>query len=255
MGRLILSILRFYLGRTQAKGHASVRNHRGQHKQHGRMQSILPLAREPAKLRPSILEPLVHLARGRKRVLTVAVAVGALSYLLVIVTHFTLIRDIGYLTRPIWDSPERPWQVINHHVPVGPQLVSTLAKEDYGALHGWRARPASDPPVRLIDAILISTELNLLEMRMREYPSWLDTFVVLEADKTFSGEDKAALYQEHRARIERLIGRENISHEIVRDLKSKGQGISNGSFENEVHMRQRMSTVLSDRIQRENQAG
>src|SRR5688572_6052765 len=71
-----------------------------------------------------------------------------------------LIRDLGYLTRPIWDAPlDAPTAVLPHF------HSGALPLPELCRLHNWTFL---ERPRRVIDAFLFSVELDLLEIRFRE---------------------------------------------------------------------------------------
>ena len=68
----------------------------------------------------------------------------------------------------------------------------------------------------IIDCFIFNNELDLLEVRLKILDSIVDKFVLVEADKTFTGEDKPLHFLENHERYERWNGK--IVHVIVRDL-------------------------------------
>lgn len=52
----------------------------------------------------------------------------------------------------------------------------------------------------IIDAFLFYQEYDMLEFRLRLLYDQVDKFVIVEADKTFSGLDKPFDFEQHRAR-------------------------------------------------------
>jgi beta-1,4-mannosyl-glycoprotein beta-1,4-N-acetylglucosaminyltransferase len=69
-------------------------------------------------------------------------------------------------------------------------------------LHGWKARPG--PKVKVIDAILMSTELDLLEIRMNELDHVVDRFYIVESNATFTGLPKETFFALNRARFSKF---------------------------------------------------
>ena len=153
-------------------------------------------------------------------------------------------RDFIYLIRPLWDSPEPPFHIIPHF----PAPSTTDDDAAWCALHDWTARPTNPStgttrPL-VVDAILLSTELDMLEIRMREYLPYVSTFVIVEADRAFSGEEKPLYFQHNRERFEDIVmgSAATISYHPITTLLPD-QPV--GSFENEITMRQAVSTVLA----------
>ncbi|CAG2171211.1 unnamed protein product [Oppiella nova] len=92
------------------------------------------------------------------------------------------VRDLLYLTRPIWDGHQgRPFNTLPHYYTNG--LNSTHLCE----LHGWQRRAQK---VQVIDTIIFSIELDLLEIRLKQLWPFVDHFIVLEADRGFTGRPK-----------------------------------------------------------------
>lgn len=182
----------------------------------------------------------------------------------------TIRRDFGYLVRPIWDRPERAFQVVPHYAaPVGDWHVSKgatfdgaeevrKAREDYCGLFGWQARllatsgnggKLNGKPI-IVDAALVSTELDMLEIRWREYEPFVDLFIVVEANMTFAGTPKRKYFAEEWLHSEArpntrdrfgFIPRDKIRYLAVDDLLPD---LPPGSFDNEITMRQRITELL-----------
>jgi hypothetical protein len=55
---------------------------------------------------------------------------------------------------------------------------------------------------RIIDAFPLFTELDLLEVRLRELEHVVDTFVIVEADRTFAGRPKPFFFERSRRRFQ-----------------------------------------------------
>jgi beta-1,4-mannosyl-glycoprotein beta-1,4-N-acetylglucosaminyltransferase len=58
------------------------------------------------------------------------------------------------------------------------------------------ARPNGSP--RIFDVFPFNGEFTLLELKLRQTADWVDTFVIIEAGKTFTGQDKPLYFQERR---------------------------------------------------------
>jgi beta-1,4-mannosyl-glycoprotein beta-1,4-N-acetylglucosaminyltransferase len=107
-----------------------------------------------------------------------------LAYLLV--THIHDVRDtLSYSTRPLWDAPEVPARLLPHLQAAG------VADDDAAACarHGWALRPQR---ARVVDATLLSTEIEMLEIRLAELDEHVDLFVVVESDHTLMGAPKVS---------------------------------------------------------------
>lgn len=69
---------------------------------------------------------------------------------------------------------------------------------------------------RIIDCFLFNNELDLLEIRLNEMSSFVDLFILVEANKTLLGDDKPYFYEENKARFEKF--NEKILHLKIDDL-------------------------------------
>lgn len=123
-------------------------------------------------------------------------AIFALTILWSVQHLYSLRNTLSYATRPLWDSNKGdPHRFIPHLYADG------LPADDQAACarHGWsqRTRAGGAEKVKLIDAVIFSTELDLLEIRMRELWDVVDTFVVLESAHTFTGLPKVSPRAKH----------------------------------------------------------
>lgn len=141
-------------------------------------------------------------------------------------------RDFGYLTRPLWDSPERSFTIIPHYP------SADLAADRWCALHNWTPR-TSDPKV--FDAVIFSVELDLLEIRLRELYEVVDSFVVLESDYTFTGRPKNTTYADHKHRFA-------WAHDKIHYAFHAGHELAPGEdpFDQEAELRTSMNDALFD---------
>lgn len=173
----------------------------------------------------------------RKYILCVALVYISLA---IITNHISLkliVRDLGYLTRPIWDSPGRQPEIVIPHFQSDTVPFSELCK-----LHGWKERLSGDGDVvlpKVIDAVIFSTELDILEIRLRELWDVVDIFLVLEADRTFTGVTKSLVLEEN---IERFKFAEEKLHHIAVRNSLKENPVNN--FDNEVIMRRDMTHAI-----------
>ncbi|KAK2463163.1 hypothetical protein APHAL10511_004818 [Amanita phalloides] len=129
----------------------------------------------------------------------------ALLAFLHFVTHFQYqIRNtISYATRPLWDSDAAPKNVIPHYYAEGINMNTHTCK-----LHGWSHRDDT-LSVKVLDAVLMSSELDLLEIRMNELDSVVDHFFIVESNATFTGLPKKTYFADNRARFSKF------EHKIV----------------------------------------
>ncbi|KAI0663819.1 glycosyltransferase family 17 protein [Cubamyces menziesii] len=100
---------------------------------------------------------------------------------------------ISYSTRPLWDKPLGPSTTLPHYYAEGVRFDSHLCN-----MHGWSIR-GSKPEVW--DAVLFSSELDLLEIRMHELAPVVSKFFIVEADRTFTGKPKNLTFAENAHRF------------------------------------------------------
>lgn len=158
-------------------------------------------------------------------------------FLAVVTNHINpqlVIRDLGYLTRPIWDSPASEPEIIIPHFHSDSIPYSELCQ-----LHGWKHRELNNTVPKVIDAVIFSIELDILEIRIRELWDVVDIFLVLEADRTFTGVQKPLVLEENLKRFK--FAEEKLRHIAVR--KSLKEHPWN-NFENEVIMRRDMTHAI-----------
>lgn len=175
---------------------------------------------------------LVSYFSNKKRLVVTLITFSTLLYLL---THLYIARDLVYLFRPVFDRD------------VGLDFVElphfdnpSLNASQLCAIHGWKKRPTSSPPVRIIDAAIFSIELDLLELRLRELWDVVDLFLVLEASRTFSGRPKALHLKANLARF--AWASEKLRLESLTSLTPLSLGQS--PFANEVMMRDGMTAMV-----------
>ncbi|KAI8588167.1 glycosyl transferase [Geranomyces variabilis] len=143
----------------------------------------------------------------------------------------------AYLLRPIWDSPGKPWNIIPHYYAYG------VANDTLCAAHGWKLASggsAETPAPRVFDAIIFSIEVDLLEIRLRELLDVVDRFLILEADRTFTGIVKPLVYKDNAARF--AFAAHKITYETVSlPALAKGQD----PFDLENRMRVQMNALFT----------
>ncbi|KAG9077440.1 hypothetical protein FS749_010668, partial [Ceratobasidium sp. UAMH 11750] len=111
----------------------------------------------------------------RRRVIALVVALlitlsVSLSY------RYQIQNAISYASRPLWDTPDGPRQLVSHFYAPGVEPSSAICK-----LHGYSPRVDVEGK-EVWDAVLLSTELDLLEIRMNELDGVVDRFFVIESD-------------------------------------------------------------------------
>ena len=115
--------------------------------------------------------------------------------------HYQIKNALSYATRPLWDKTEAPPRVIPHYYAEGMQVDSYMCQ-----LHGWQERSKSQD-TKVLDAVLMSSELDLLELRMNELDTVVDRFFILESNATFTGLEKETYFAKNRARFAKFEGK------------------------------------------------
>ncbi|KIP06548.1 glycosyltransferase family 17 protein [Phlebiopsis gigantea 11061_1 CR5-6] len=170
----------------------------------------------------------------RQRFATILALVLTLSGLVFLLKHQLQVRNfLSYSTRPLWDTPNGPKNTISHYYAEGVSFDQHLCQ-----LHGWDVRPGEDVP-EVWDAILMSTELDLLEIRMHELKDVVSKFFIVESDRTFTGIPKTLTFAEYRNRFAEF------EDKIVYSLFHGRELLSGESpFENEIAQRRHMDALL-----------
>ncbi|KAG6813572.1 hypothetical protein H0H92_009616 [Tricholoma furcatifolium] len=112
--------------------------------------------------------------------------------------HYQIKNALSYATRPLWDTVDGPKQVIPHYYAEGMKMDQRACQ-----LHGWKEREGRTN-VRVMDAVLMSSELDLLEIRMNELDSVVDNFFIVESNTTFTGLPKKTYFAENRDRFSKF---------------------------------------------------
>lgn len=220
---------------------------------------LLPITDSPRSPQSTssngIVGPITLSARRLfRRPLRVVVLVGIALVVVIVnwVSLNVLRRDLGYLLRPLWDSPEAPFTIIPHFPWPGPvrAVEEKLVPDEHGdwcRLHNWsprKFRPA------VIDAVPVATELDMLEIRMREYAPYVSLFIIVEANMTHAGTPKPLHFAEDRKRFEAIAhaSGSRIAYTAVLDFEAH---LPKGSFANEVKQRRAIGEIIGS----ERQAG
>ncbi|KAI0648996.1 glycosyltransferase family 17 protein [Trametes meyenii] len=165
----------------------------------------------------------------------------SLAAAFVLITWYTVatslrIRNfISYSTRPLWDKPLGPHTTLSHYYAEGVAFDEHLC-----SLHGWGLR-TTKPEVW--DAVLFSSELDLLEIRMNELAPVVSKFFVVEADRMFTGRPKNLTFDAHRDRFAAF------SDKIVYSV-FHGRALEPGEspFVNEIAQRNHMNDLLRGQL-------
>ncbi|KZT67737.1 glycosyltransferase family 17 protein [Daedalea quercina L-15889] len=151
-----------------------------------------------------------------------------------ILSSGTVVRDLGYLLRPVWDTPPKPFQVIPHYD------HPNVSASDLCDLHGWHMRQNT---VKIWDATIFSVELDLLEIRLRELYDIVDHFVIVESSSTFTGLPKPLHFAENRERF--AWAADKILYRAVSlPPNPDGPGHADGTWQNEARSRREINDIL-----------
>lgn len=136
-------------------------------------------------------------------------------------------------SRPLWDK-KTTFHELPHY------YDARLSDEQLCSLHNWSRRAAGDEP-KVIDATILSVELDLLEIRLKELWPVVDIFVVLEADRTFHGKSKPLILEQN---IERFAwAKAKLKNFSYRGLTELNYGDS--PFKNEDRLRKAMNKIVA----------
>lgn len=109
-------------------------------------------------------------------------------------------------------------------------------------LHGWDLREQEEIP-EVWDAILVSTELDLLEIRMHELKDVVSKFFIVESDRSFTGIPKPLVFAAYRDRFAEFD--DKIVYSVFH-----GRELSPGEspFDNEIAQRVHMDDLLRSHV-------
>lgn len=114
--------------------------------------------------------------------------------------QYQIRNALSYATRPLWDVADGPKQVVPHYYAEGMNMDARACQ-----LHGWKERElGGSASAVVLDAILMSSELDLLEIRINELDSVVDFFFIIESNATFTGLPKNTYFASERRRFARF---------------------------------------------------
>ncbi|XP_075474514.1 uncharacterized protein LOC142505420 [Primulina tabacum] len=116
---------------------------------------------------------------------------------------FAYSQKISYFFRPIWDNPPPPFEHLPHY------YAENVSMGNLCHLHGWSLR---SEPRRVFDGIIFSNELDMLEIRWNELYPYVNKFVILEANTTFTGIPKPLYFATNRNRF--AFAEEKVVHGV-----------------------------------------
>ncbi|KAF9594134.1 hypothetical protein IFM89_028388 [Coptis chinensis] len=143
-------------------------------------------------------------------------------------------QKISYFFRPLWDSPPPPFERLPHY------YAENVSMHQLCSLHGWSLRAE---PRQVFDAIIFNHELDLLEIRWREFLPYVSKFVILESTTTFTGIPKPLYFAENRDRFK--FAEDKIVHSVF-----PGRVGSNGRHEDPFVLESEQRWTMNSLIQR-----
>ncbi|KAG8907749.1 hypothetical protein FRB99_002248 [Tulasnella sp. 403] len=98
--------------------------------------------------------------------------------------HHWFLNFLTYSFRPLYDQPTIPHNIITHlHSPGVPQNDKAACQR-----HGWDLwQGPSGRRSKVVDAVIFSIEVDLLEVRLAELSPLVSHFLILESTSTFTG--------------------------------------------------------------------
>ena len=90
-----------------------------------------------------------------KPIVILSLLAFAILVFIIIRNEYQIRNAISYATRPLWDKPNVPNNVITHYYAEGLPVDSHTCQ-----LHGWKERNRAGD-VKVLDAVLMSSELDL----------------------------------------------------------------------------------------------
>ncbi|TRM69180.1 glycosyltransferase family 17 protein [Schizophyllum amplum] len=149
--------------------------------------------------------------------------------------HYQIRNTLSYATRPLWDTADGPKHVVPHYYADGLGYGEGTCH-----LHGWPQREENERnALKVIDAVLMSSELDLLEVRLNELDSVVDRFFILESNATFTGLPKETYFEKNRERFAKF--KNKIEYHLIPGYPlAEGQS----AFDVEGHTRNYMTRLI-----------
>ena len=176
------------------------------------------------------------ISKSNRRCVRLLLLLAFITSSLIFLIQFrsTVVMNIGYYTRPLWDRDPNTFTTIPHY------YAENVPMETLCELHGWQLKK-DDNTNKVYDAIIFSVELDLLEIRIKELWNVVDKFVILESNATFTGVSKNLTFNEHKNRFKFAASK---IHHVIIDQYELPDG--EGPFYNEGKMRTAMDQALVD---------
>ena len=128
----------------------------------------------------------------------ISVLLCTLVLFAIVQNQYQIKNIFSYTTRPLWDKNAGPNDVIPHYYVEGLKMDANTCQ-----LHGWKERRGKEN-LKVLDAVLMSSELDLLEIRMNELDSVVDYFLIVESNATFTGLPKETYFALNRGRFSKF---------------------------------------------------
>ncbi|KAG8760109.1 hypothetical protein FRC11_000962 [Ceratobasidium sp. 423] len=152
--------------------------------------------------------------------------------------RYQIQNAISYASRPLWDTPEGPTTIIPHFYALGLEPSPAVCK-----LHGVESR---DGAREVWDAVLFSTELDLLEVRLNELDAVVDRFFVVESNRTFTGIPKKPILQDALLTPQFARFRSKLTYQLHPGrIPNKGESPFNVEREHRLAMTKLINSAIS----------
>ncbi|KAI1796924.1 glycosyltransferase family 17 protein [Ganoderma leucocontextum] len=176
----------------------------------------------------------------RRSLVGFAAAVSLMLIMGYTITSLRVRNFLSYSTRPLWDKPSGPQKTLPHYYAEGIPFDDHLC-----ALHGWTPRDQNELP-EVWDAVLFSSELDLLEIRLHELAPVVSKFFVVEADRTFTGIPKNLTFAAHADRFAPFA--DKLVHSVFR---ARTLAPDESPFVNEGNQRRHMDALLREQMDKD----
>ncbi|KAM0792416.1 hypothetical protein ACM66B_005094 [Microbotryomycetes sp. NB124-2] len=147
---------------------------------------------------------------------------------------------LSYATRPLWDHDEAPSEHIAHE-----HTDDAVTPAQLCSMHNMSLR---DQPRAVWDAVTLSTELDLLKIRLYELHPVVSAFFIVESNVTFTGLPKPILLQHALENDPDLQQYTDRIHYHIHEGRPLSKGENPFTQENEVRIA--MTVMLREHISR-----
>ncbi|CAO1639392.1 unnamed protein product [Sympodiomycopsis kandeliae] len=175
--------------------------------------------------------------KGYKVWLSVAIFLTILVVFIYRDRH-TFHDSLSYSTRPLWDTPEDPKTILPHFLSksLKPDSMEACTRHNWSVSTNLHNR-------KLVDAFLFSTELELLEVRLKELWNVVDVFVIVESTYDLMGNPKNLTFQDNKHKF--IQYESKISHHIYQGREMKR---TDGPFTLVNEMRDGVQRYLTSKV-------